>query len=145
MKIIGVLLTTLFLFSAIRAQEEARAAWQVTNFDITANVQQAERTLSTVAILSANNVGRGTGSLFTFRIAAKAAIKSVTVGGATANFRAVPESYGNLQRITATLPTSVPAGGSLVITINYSLPVESNTGLAAISPVESQFLPPSFW
>ncbi|MEP6819638.1 MAG: tetratricopeptide repeat protein [bacterium] len=146
MKIIGVLLVGLFLLSSVtRAQEEARAAWQVTNFDITANVQQAERTLSTVAILSANNVGRGTGSLFTFRIAAKAAIKSVTVGGATANFRAVPESYGNLQRITATLPTSVPAGGSLVITINYSLPVESNTGLAAISPIESQFLPPSFW
>ncbi|HEV7681323.1 MAG TPA: tetratricopeptide repeat protein, partial [Pyrinomonadaceae bacterium] len=53
--------------------------------------------------------------------------------------------YGNLQRITATLPTSVPAGGSLVITINYSLPVDSNTGLAAISPTESQFLPLSFW
>ena len=146
MKIIGVLLMALFLLSSVtRAQEEARAAWQITNFDITANVQQAERTLNAIAILSASNVGRGTGASFTFRISAKASIKSVTVSGATANFRAVPESYGNLQRITATLPISVPAGGSLVININYSLPVESNTGLAAISPVESQFLPPSFW
>jgi tetratricopeptide (TPR) repeat protein len=131
--------------TSLRAQEEARAAWQTTNFDITANVQQAERMLSAVAILSANNVGRGTGASFTFRIATKAAVKTVTVGGANANFRAVPESYGNLQRVTVTLPTSVPAGGSLVININYSLPVESNTGIAAISPIESQFLPLAFW
>ena len=146
MKIIGVLLMALFLLSSVtRAQDEARAAWQVTNFDITVNVQQAVRTLNAVASLSASNVGRGTGASFTFRITAKASIKSVTVGAAAANFRAVPESYGNLQRITATLPTSVPGGGSLVININYSLPVESNTGLAAISPIESQFLPLSFW
>lgn len=146
MKIIGVILITLFLLSSVTpAQEEARAAWQITNFDISANVQQAERTLSAVAILSASNVGRGTGASFTFRIATKASIKSVAVGGVTANFRTVPESYGNLQRVTATLPTSVPAGGSLVININYSLPVETNTGLAAISSIESQFLPLSFW
>ncbi|HEV7746289.1 MAG TPA: tetratricopeptide repeat protein [Pyrinomonadaceae bacterium] len=146
MKIIGVILTILFVLSSVStAQEEARAAWQVTNFDITANIQQAERTLSATAVLSASNVGRGTGASFTFRLATKAAVKSVTVAGATANFRAVPESYGNLQRITATLPTSVPAGGPLVITINYSLPVESNTGLAAISSIESQFLPLAFW
>ena len=143
--ILTTIVVILFLAANLRAQEEARAAWQITNFDITANVQQAERTFSAVAILGASNVGRGTGASFTFRISGKASIKSVTVGGATANFRAVPESYGNLQRITATLPTSVPAGGSLVININYSLPVESNTGLAAISPVESQFLPLSFW
>jgi hypothetical protein len=146
MKKIASLLTALFLFASIApAQEEARAAWQITNFDITANIQQAERTLGAVAILSATNVGRGTGASFTFRIANKATIKSVTVGSTTANFRAVPESYGNLQRITVTLPGSVASGGALVITINYTLPVESNTGLAAISTIGSQFLPLSFW
>lgn len=156
MKIICAILTTLFLLSpATPAQEEARAAWQVTNFDITANIQQPERTLSAVAILSASNVGRGTGSSFTFRITAKASVKGVTVGGATANFRSVPESFGNsqidasvkrdLQRVTVTLPAAVAGGGTLVININYTLPVESNTGLAAISPNESQFLPLSFW
>ncbi len=156
MKIICAILTTLLLFSsATPAQEDARAAWQVTNFDITANIQQAERTLNTVAILTASNVGRGTGSSFTFRITAKASVKAVTVGGATANFRSVPESFGNsqidasvkrdLQRVTVTLPTAVAGGGTLVININYTLPVESNTGLAAISPNESQFLPLSFW
>jgi hypothetical protein len=146
MKIIASIFATLCLFPAIApAQEEARAAWQMTTFDITANVQQAERTLSAVAILSATNVGRGTGSSFTFRINNKASIKGVTVGGATANFRIVPETYGNLQRATVTLPNSIAPGGPLVLNVSYSLPVESNTGLAAISPVGSQFLPLSFW
>jgi hypothetical protein len=134
------------LFStSVLAQEEARAAWQINNFDITANIQPAERALNGTAILSATNIGRGTGASFTFRIAAKASIKSVTVAGATAVFRSVPESYGNVQRVTVTLPGTVAAGGPLVININYRVPVESNTGLAAISPIETQFLPLSFW
>lgn len=148
MRMLVAILTTLALcvFStSVSAQEEARAAWQITNFDITANVQQPERTLSAVAILSATNVGRGVGSSFTFRIANKASIKSVTVAGAAANFRAVTETYGNLQRITVTLPNSVASGGTLVLNVSYSLPVESNTGLAAISPIGSQFLPLAFW
>jgi hypothetical protein len=147
-RILAIILTTLAFcpFSSIApAQEEARAAWQITNFDITANIQQPERTLSVVAILSATNVGRGAGSSFTFRITTKAAIKAVTVGGATANFRTVPESYGNLQRVTITLANSITSGAPLVVNVNYSIPVESNTGLAAISPLGSQFLPLAFW
>ncbi len=147
-RILSATLTTLALFlfsSTTPAQEEARAAWQVTNFDINANVQQPERTLSVVAIVSATNVGRGVGSSFTFRINAKASIKAVTVAGANANFRTVPESYGNLQRVTVTLPSSIASNGPLVLSISYTLPVESNTGLAAISPISSQFLPLAFW
>ena len=147
-RMFAVTLTTLALFlfsSTAPAQEEARAAWQISNFDITANIQQPERALSAIAILSATNVGRGAGSSFTFRINSKAIIKAVTVGGANANFRTVPESYGNIQRVTVTLPNSVAPNGSLVLNISYSLPVESNTGLAAISPIGSQFLPMAFW
>jgi hypothetical protein len=148
-RILAVIFTTAIattLFSIIvPAQEEARAAWQITNFDITVNVQQAERLLNATANLSATNVGRGSGSSFTVRITTKAAIKGVTVAGTTANFRAVPETYGNLQRVTITLPSAVPAGAPLAININYTLPVESNTGLTAISPLVSQFLPLGFW
>ncbi|MDQ2936463.1 MAG: tetratricopeptide repeat protein [Acidobacteriota bacterium] len=138
-------LVVLLFSSAALSQEEARAAWQITNFDITANIQQAERTLNVVAILTATNVGRGVGSSFTFRINTKASIKTVTVGGANANFRTVPESYGNLQRVTVTLPTSIAPSAPLALSINYVYAVESNTGLAAISPIGSQFLPLSFW
>ncbi len=147
-RLLAITLTTLALFplsSTVSAQEEARAAWEITNFDINANVQQAERALSAVAILSATNVGRGTGSSFTFRINSKASVKAVTIGGANANFRTVPESYGNIQRVTVTLPGSFAPNATLVLNISYSLPVESNTGLAAISPIASQFLPLSHW
>src|SRR5688572_21571985 len=92
-----VILSTFVFSSTATAQEEARAAWQITNFDITANIQQAERNLSVVAVLSATNVGRGVGSSFTFRINPKASIKAVTIGGANANFRTVPETQGNVQ------------------------------------------------
>jgi hypothetical protein len=129
----------------IRAQEEARAVWQATSFDITANIQQAERTLNSTAILNARNVGRGSGSTLTFRINLKAVIKSVTLAGSTVPFRAAPEARGNVQRVTASLPTAVAANGDVSLTINYSLPVETNTGLSAISPIGSQFLPLSFW
>ena len=146
MKIIATVFAALLLFSSsLPAQEEPRAAWQITNFDITANVQQGERALSAVAILSATNVGRGGGSSCTFRINTKAIIKAVTAAGANANFRTVPESYGNLQRVTVTLPSPVAPNSSLVLNITYNLPVESNTGLAAISPIGTQFLPSSFW
>ncbi len=134
-----------FLSSSARAQDEARAAWQITNFDITANVPSADRALNATAVLSALNVGRGPGVSFTFRINAKAAIKTVSVGGASAAFRSLPESSGNLQRVTVTLPSSYAPNASLVVSIVYNLPVEINTGLAAISPTNSQFLPLSFW
>ncbi|HVQ39175.1 MAG TPA: tetratricopeptide repeat protein [Pyrinomonadaceae bacterium] len=143
---LALTLIAIALFApTVPAQEEARAAWQITNFDINANVQQPERALSAVAILSATNVGRGAGLSFTFRLNSKASVKAVTVGGATANFRTVPESYASVQRVTVTLPTSVAPGGNLLINISYSLPVETNSGLAAISPIGSQFLPLSFW
>src|SRR5687767_1918995 len=121
------------------AQEEARAAWQVTNFDVTANMLPAERALSATAVLTANNVGRGPGTTFTFRIHPKATVKAVTVGGATANFRAVPETTGGLQRLTVTLPSSTQPGANISISINYSIPIEINSGLTAISPGGSQF------
>jgi hypothetical protein len=145
---LAALLTTivfLIFSSGVSAQEEARAAWQITRFDINANVQQAQRLLSATALLNATNVGRGTGSSFTFRINGKATIKAVTVGGGNANFRTVPESYGNLLRVTVSLPAPVAADGALALNISYSLPVESNSGLAAISSIGSQFLPASFW
>lgn len=148
LRTLAVFLTTILLMSfssAVAAQEEARAAWQITRFDITANLQPAQRLLAATALLNATNVGRGAGASFTFRINAKASIKSVTVGGASANFRTVNESYGNLQRVTVTLPATVAPDASLGLNVNYTFPVESNTGLAAISSTGSQFLPLSFW
>lgn len=130
---------------ASNAQEEARAAWQVTNFDITVNNLGSERALNARAIVSVRNVGRGAGPTLSLRINSKAEIKNASIGGATAAYRATPEARGGTQRITITLPTAAAAGESLVATVDYRLPVEENSGLVAISQVGSQFLPLASW
>lgn len=127
-----------------QAQDEPRAAWQVTKFDITIN-NPVERSLNARAVVSLLNVGRGAGSTLSLRINSKAEVKSVTIGTATAAFRSTPESRGGAQRFTITLPASIAPNGTVSATVEYTLPVAENTGLAALSPVSSQFLPSSLW
>src|SRR5882724_10072013 len=139
-------ITLLFSFAiATSAQDEAvRVVWQVTSFDIVANLQQAERALNATGTLNVKNVGTGAGTTLTVRLNSKASIKTASVGGATAVFRALPDR-GELQRVTVTLPSSVTPNATVSLTVNYVFPIESNAGSAAISPVSSQFLPLSFW
>jgi Tfp pilus assembly protein PilF len=133
---------------AIQAGAQAPPAtviWQVNSFDINANVQQAERSLNAVATINATNVGTGPGRTLTLRINNKASVKSVTVGGAAASFRPGPEPRGDLERIEISLPATVAPNATVSATVTYTLPVESNSGLIAISPIGTQFLPLSFW
>jgi hypothetical protein len=141
------LFITLVLSSSFIAlsQTEGTAVWQVTKFDVNANVQQADRSLTGTANISAINVGTAPGSTFTVRLNSKASVKTATVAGATAAFRTVAETKGDLQRVVVSLPGSVAPNGTTSLTINYLLPVASNTGLAAVSPISTQFLPLSFW
>ena len=127
------------------AQDEARAAWQVTNFDITVSNFGADRALNARAVVSVRNVGRGSGATLSLRISSKAEIKSASVGAATATFKAAAETRGGAQRVTITLPNSVAPNDSINATLDYRLPVEENSGVAAISPIGSQFLPLSLW
>ena len=142
-----LLLLTLILCPLLtaEAQTPVTVIWQVTSFDINANVQQNERSLSAVATIAATNVGNGSGRTMTLRINSKASVKAVTVGGATASFRLSPEPRGDLQKIEISLPASVAPNGSVTAAVTYTLPVESNSGLAAISPIGTEFLPLSFW
>jgi tetratricopeptide (TPR) repeat protein len=127
------------------AQDEARAAWQVTNFDITVANLNTERALNARATLNVRNVGRGGGSTLTLRINAKAEIKNVTIGGAMAGYRMLPEARGGGQRILINLPSTIAANDAISVTVEYRLPVEDNAGTASISPVGSQFLPAAMW
>ncbi len=142
-----LLLLTLILCPLLtaEAQTPVTVIWQVTSFDINANVQQNERSLSAVATIAATNVGNGSGRTMTLRLNSKASVKSVTVGGATASFRPSPEPRGDLQKIEISLPGSVAPNGNVTAAVTYTLPVESNSGLAAISPIGTEFLPLSFW
>ncbi|MGI8918801.1 MAG: tetratricopeptide repeat protein [Pyrinomonadaceae bacterium] len=132
-------------WSSVNAQEELRAAWQVMSFDLNANVRQPERELSVAAILKARNVGNGPGNSFTFRLNPKATVRTVEVNGASTSFRSMTETRGNLLRTTATLAGAVAPNATITVNIAYSIPVEANSGLAAISPIGTQFLPGAFW
>ena len=150
MRFIHIVLLTCFLCIAVfplnaSAQNEDRPVWQVTNFDITVNNPGAERALNAHAIVSVRNVGRGSGSSLTLRISAKAEVKSVSVGGSTASYRVTPETRGGAQRVTIVLPSAVAPNGIVAATVDYRLPLEENSGVAALSPVGSQFLPLSLW
>lgn len=130
---------------SVHAQDEPRAAWQATNFDITVNNLGAERALNARAVVSLRNVGRGGGSTLSLRINARAEIKSLSIGTATAAYRSTPEPRGGAQRLTITLPGNIAPNDTVTATVEYRLPVAENSGLAAISPVVSQFLPLSLW
>ncbi|MGI9107082.1 MAG: tetratricopeptide repeat protein [Pyrinomonadaceae bacterium] len=133
------------------AQEAAPPLWKVTNFDVTANLPAttataaAERILTARAVISASNIGQGTGRTFTVRLNATAEIKTAAVGDTAARFVARAESRTQLQQVTMTLPAPIAPGGAVNVTLDYRLPVTSNTALATISPEGSQFLPLSAW
>ena len=141
-----LLLLALILCFAMQAGAQAPATviWQVNSFDINANVQQDQRSLNAVTTINATNVGSGSGRTLTVRLNSKASVKSVTVAGATATYRQQPPR-ADLQQIEISLPASVAPSGTVSAVVTYTLPVESNTGLAAISPIATQFLPLSFW
>src|SRR6266699_347885 len=128
-----------------RAQDDARAVWQVANWDITVNSIGPDRALNARAIVSLRNVGRASGSSLSLRINAKTEIKSVSIGGSPATYKPVPEARGGAQRISITLPNSVAPNATLSVAVDYRFPVEENTGIAGISPLGTQFLPESIW
>jgi tetratricopeptide (TPR) repeat protein len=129
----------------VGAQEELRAAWQATNFDITVNNLGAERALNATAAVTVRNVGRGAGSTLSLRINSKAEIKSLTIAGAAAAYRSLPEPRGGAQRLTVTLANAIAPNESVTAIVAYQFPLPENSGLSAISPVTSQFLPLSMW
>ena len=145
MRILILFTLILCLLAPAAAQTPVNVIWQITSFDVNANVQQTERSLSAVVAFDATNVGNGPGRTLTLRLNSKASVKGVTVGGAAANFRPGTEPRGDLQKIEISLPAPIAPGASVKAAVTYTLPVESNSGLAAISPIGSQFLPLSFW
>jgi tetratricopeptide (TPR) repeat protein len=145
----ALLFIALFVNSAA-AQDNtlAGAAWQVTKYDITATLPAAatDRNLNAKATLNLRNVGRGAGATVTLRINPKAEVTAAQVNGATANFRKTSdEKIGGFQRFTVSLPGSVQPNGTTVVNIEYKLAVAENSGLNAITPIGSQFLPLSLW
>jgi len=154
MKSSRLLLLTIFtLYFAMLsfAQDDVRptATWQVQKYDISATLPSADadRVLSAKADLSVKNVSSGPATTLSLRISQNAAISAVTVNGATADFSKREEKVGDttsLQRVSIRVPATAP-GAVLTASVDYKLTVKDNSGLAAISPVGSTFLPLSYW
>jgi hypothetical protein len=145
MRILLLLTLIVCLLAPAGAQTPVTVIWQVTLFDINVNVQQNERSLNANVAFDATNVGNGPGRTLTLRLNSKASVKAVTVAGAAANFRPGTEPRGDLQKLEISLPSPIAPNASVKVAVSYILPVDSNSGLAAISPIGSQFLPLSFW
>jgi tetratricopeptide (TPR) repeat protein len=138
-----------------QAQDEltVTAAWQITKFDITVNAPTTERVLTARAVLTARNVGRGAGSTLSLRINPKAEITSVSINDANATFTSREESRARqqgvagttLQRVTINLGSPAAPGTSVMVAVDYRLPVGENSAIAALSSAGSQFLPRSYW
>ena len=139
----------LFTYSAL-AQTDNRASktWEVQKYDITATLPTVEtdRFLNVRAVLNLRNASASPASSLTLRISPAAEIAGVKTNGATADFTKGEEKVGSgtLQRIILR-GVSAPAGGNLAVEVTYKIKVDENTGLSALAPVGSQFLPLSFW
>jgi Tfp pilus assembly protein PilF len=153
MNIISKFICVLFIYIfavAVYSQDESRASrtWSVQKYDITASLPQSEndRYLNVRAILSLKNVGSGAASRLTLRISPNAEVSAVKINDAAAEFTKGEEKIGTatLQRVILRTP-SVQSNGNLLISVDYKLKVDENSGLSAISPVGVQFLPLSFW
>ncbi|HRH44731.1 MAG TPA: tetratricopeptide repeat protein [Pyrinomonadaceae bacterium] len=152
MKIFQSTLTFIFLLFILcistfsQTEPRAAAAWQVKKYDITASI--SDRFLNASATLNLQNIGNAAGSRLTLRISEFAEISAVQLNGATATFNKIQnEPLGgsrNLQRITVNLPAIQP-NATFTVKVDYRLKVDENSGLNAISPLGSQFLPLSFW
>jgi hypothetical protein len=144
--VIGVAVPALAVF----AQDDTRptATWQVIRYDINATLPQAEtdRNLTVRAKLDIKNVSSRAASTLSLRISTLAEISAVTVNGTAAEFTKGEEKIGtgSLQRIVIRVPPQ-PVGGTLSVGVDYKLVVKENSGMSAISPAGSQFLPLSFW
>ncbi|HEV7643760.1 MAG TPA: hypothetical protein VGO50_07450 [Pyrinomonadaceae bacterium] len=149
----GLILVLFILVSfSAYSQDDTRAAaaWQVKSYDISAALPQntAERKLSVKALLNMQNVGNAPGTRVTLRIGSGADVTAVKVYDAAVSFTKGEERLGtsqrSIQRIIVTMPAVQP-NGPVSVTVEYTLKVDENSGLNALSPLGSQFLPLSFW
>jgi tetratricopeptide (TPR) repeat protein len=144
-----VILLYTFAFSVF-AQDESRASktWEVQKYDIAATLPQAEtdRYLSVKAALDLKNASGAAGSRLTLRISDKAEVSAVRVNNTATEFTKGEEKIGsrNLQRIIVRVPPVQP-NQTFTVAVDYKLKTDENTGLNALSPIGSQFLPLSFW
>ncbi len=134
---------TFCLISVHKAQEttQASAAWQVAKYDITASLSPTDRTLAAKASLTLKNVGKGAGSNVSLRISKKAEVASVKNANGDIPFTKSEDRVPNFQVLRVRLSQEVQPNQTVNFTVDYKISVGENSGVNAITPVNSQFLP----
>lgn len=133
------------------AQGDARPSitWQVQRYEMAVVLPQneADRAMAVTAKLAVKNVSERPATTLTLRIGSSAEITSVKVSESAVEPLKAEEKVGpsvSLQRLVLRVP-AVPPDGILSATIDYKFNVKDNSGVSALSPAGSQFLPTSFW
>ncbi len=148
-KIIFVWLIFTLVFSAF-AQDENRASktWEVQKYDIAATLPggEAGRDLNAKAVLSLKNISNRAATTLSLRINPGATVSAVKINDAAAEFTKNEEKVGTgtLQKIVIRIAPIQP-NANFNVAVEYKLNVKENSGLNALSPVGSQFLPLSYW
>lgn len=133
-------LVIIFNFPIAKAQAIATASWKVSRYDINATVPQSDRNLVVRATVSAKNVGTAAGTTMTLRLTPSATVKAAKANDAETTFRSRTEGLGSLQTVVVNIPST--AVDSMVnVTLEYQIPVLTNSPSAALSPLNSQLLP----
>ncbi|MBC7900462.1 MAG: hypothetical protein H7070_10465, partial [Saprospiraceae bacterium] len=107
----------------------------------------ADRNLVVKAVIDIKNVTAQPASTLTLRIGSSADVTAVTINGSPIDFTKGEEkvnSATSLQRIVLRMP-SVQPNAAVSVSVDYKFNVKDNSGVNAISPAGSQFLPTSFW
>ncbi len=144
-------IATFFFFFLLHAwcanvSAQTSAVYEVTRFDVTANVPATERALTVRALLTMRNVGRVAGNSISLRLNPKAEVKSATINDAPATMRPPAlELKNTVQRVTLTPATPVAPNSIVTVALDYRLPVADNNGLQAVSPTGAAFLPLALW
>ncbi len=141
----------LVVTSFVNAQDDTRAVqtWKVQKYDLSVTLPQSDsdRNMTNKAVLTLKNVSGKFASSLTLRISPLAIVSSIKVNDATADFSKSEEkigSGGSLQRLAMRFP-GVSPDAQLTAVVEYKLSVKENSGLNALSPAGSQFLPLSYW
>ncbi len=140
----------LFLAAPGVADAQIKLTWEVLKYDVSVDLPSdmaAVREADITASLDLRNQSNSSFDRVSLRISDKAKVSEITSGGSKIDFSSSGEKVTESQRLQL-LRLNVPpvaAGSSLRVTLKYKLTVESNSGLSALSPVNSQFLPLSFW
>ena len=147
------MLVCVFAASAVsvNAQDETRAAWQVSDYDLTVRMPQTAvaagqlPAIEVRAVVRARNVGGAAARTFTARIAPEAEVRQVTIDNQPTASEKGTDAAAKLQTARLRLSQAVAPGGQISVTFDYRLPLERNSGLAAVSPEGAQLLPLAAW